>query len=193
MLTGIAVFLILAVAGLAGEMWLVDKLRVTPANDWLADHVWLPFLRLPALIGFVLGAYPELYGLAEGPPLSALLDFNWFGQAINLLFVLPLLFSLLPMAGRLTALLLPIQGIALTALLFTPLAAAVATERVSYFPDAATWFALLLFGFGGHFVGSFAAERLPRRHAAVPAYDAVILLCQAPAIFAYGRALGAQL
>ncbi len=194
MLEGILVFLLLATAAVAGEVLLVDRLREdSRASDWLADHVYLPALRMPALIGFVLGAYPALYGLETGPPLATLLDFDWFGRALNILFILPLLFSLLPVAGRICALVLPVQGMALTALLFTPLAAALAAESPSYWPDSHTWLALAAFGVGGHLLGTWLTERLPRRTLAIPVYDAVILLCQAPAIVAYGRALGRTL
>ncbi|HEX6928910.1 MAG TPA: hypothetical protein VF267_06650, partial [Gammaproteobacteria bacterium] len=72
-------------------------------------------------------------------------------------------------------------------------AAAFAIDAPSYLPDEATIIALLVFGIGGHFAGSGIARRLPQRELALPAYDAVILLCQAPAIFMYGRALGARI
>ena len=193
MLEGMILFLFLAAAGVAGEIVLIDRLRFSPLNDWLADHLYLPALRIPALIGFVLGAYPGLYGIETGPPLTALLDFDWFGRALNALFVLPLLLSLLPVAGRFAALVLPLQGMALTALLFTPLAAALGGASPSYWPDERAWLALAGFGIGGHLLGHFAAARLPDRHLAVPAYDAVVLFCQAPAILAYGHALGAVL
>ncbi len=193
MLEGLLAFLVLAAAGLAGEVLLIDRLRDSRIDIWLADHVYLPALRIPALIGFVLAAYPSLYGLDSGPPLTALLDFDWFGRAMNALFVLPLLFSLLPVAGRFSALVLPLQGMALTALLFTPLAAAMQVEAPAYAPDMAAWLALSGFGFGGHFLGNAIARRLPQRKLALPVHDAVILLCQAPVIFAYGRALGAGL
>lgn len=193
MLEGLLVFHLLAAAGIAGEMLLIDRLRITPLNDWLADHLYLPALRMPALIGFVLGAYPALFGLDSAPPLGTLLDFDWFGQALNLLFVLPLVFSLLPVAGRVTALVLPLQGMALTAMLFTPLAVTFAAERPSLWPDASVWLALLGFGIGGHLLGTYLAERLPRQRRALPAYDAIVLVCQAPAILAYGALLGSHL
>lgn len=186
------VFLALAAAATVGEILLIDRLRVSAANDWLADHIYLPLLRLPALVGFVLASYPALYGLEAAPPLATLLDFDWFGRALNLLFVLPLVFSLVPVAGQVTSLVLPLQGMALTALLFTPLAAALAIDSPSYWPDAAAWFALAVFGVGGHLLGSAVARRLPDRRLAVPLHDAAILLCQAPAILAYGHALGAR-
>src|SRR5690606_18393583 len=115
-------------------------------NHWLIDHVYLPALRMPALIGFVLASYPTLYGLDSGPSLAVLTDFDWFGQALHILFALPLLLSLLPAAGRLPALVLPLQGMALTALLFAPLATVMGTPTPSYWPDAASLVALLGFG-----------------------------------------------
>lgn len=192
MLEGVFIFLVLAALAVAGESILIDRLRVSPANDWLADHLYLPLLRLPALIGFVLASYPALYGLESAPALATLLDFDWFGRTLNLLFILPLVLSLVPVAGRASSLVLPLQGVAVTALLFTPLAAALAVESPSYWPDEHAWIALLFFGVGGHLLGSTLARRLPQRRFAVPLHDAVILLCQAPAILAYGRALGAR-
>ena len=190
MLAGLLTFIFLATLGIGGEILLIDRLRVTPLNDWLAEHVYLPALRMPALIGFVLAAYPSLYGLDAGPPLSSLLDFNWFGRALNILFMLPLLFSLLPVAGRWSALILPLQGMALTALLFMPLLAALDAESVSFLPNIPTLLALLTFGIGGHVLGTAAAERLPRHRNALPAYDGIVLLFQAPAILTYGHMLG---
>jgi len=193
MLEGLFVFLVLATAGIAGEILLIDRLRDSRLDDWLAEHIYLPALRLPALIGFVLGSYPTLYGLESAPPLAVLLDFDWFGRALNVLFMLPLLASLLPLAGRLSALVLPLQGMALAALLFLPLTLALDLPSASYWPDLATLSALLVFGVGGHIAGTAIAERLPRRRLALPAYDATILLFQAPAILAYGNALGRRL
>lgn len=191
MLTGLVLFIVLAVAGLLVEAWLIGHLRHDRLNDWLADHVYLPALRLPALIGFVLGAYPTLYGLSSAPALSHLIDFDWFGQALNLVFVLPLLFSLLPVAGHLPGILLPLQGAALTALLFGPLAAALSVEP-HYFPGAPVLLIMLLLALAGHILGQQLVRRFPENLAA-PLYDAAILACQAPAVLAYGRALGRQL
>ncbi|MBW3566520.1 MAG: hypothetical protein KY410_00950 [Proteobacteria bacterium] len=192
MFAGLLTFLFLAALGVAAEFLLIDRLHESRLNEWLAEHIYLPALRMPALIGFILASYPTLYGLEAGPPLAALLDFNWFGRALNILFMLPLLFSLLPVAGRFSALVLPAQGMALTALLFMPLAAALDLETASYRPDLSTLVALLLFGIGGHVLGTALAERLPRRRAALPAYDATVLAFQAPVILAYGHALGLQ-
>lgn len=193
MLTGIAVFLILATAGLAGEIRLIEKLRVTPANDWLADHVYLPALRMPALIGFVLGAYPALFGLESAPALASLLDFNWFGRALNLLFILPLLVSLAPVAGRFSAIALPIQGIALISLLYLPLQQAMPAAHAVQASHATGWFAVIAFAYAGHALGNFIAERLPRHDLEQVTYDALVLLFQAPLLFSYGRMLGARL
>jgi hypothetical protein len=192
MLEGLIAFTLLAAAAIAGEILLIDRLRISPVNDWLADHIYLPMLRLPALIGFVLASYPALYGLESAPPLATLLDFDWFGRALNLLFILPLLLSLAPVAGQISSLVLPLQGIALTALLFTPLTTALAIDSPSYWPDRSAWLALAVFGVGGHLLGSAVARRLPGRRLAVPLHDAVVLFCQAPAIMAYGHALGAR-
>lgn len=193
MFEGILIFLVLATAGLAGETWLVEKFDRSQANIWLLDHVYLPALRLPALIGFVLASYPSLYGLESGPPLAALLDFDWFGQALNILFLLPLLLSLLPVAGRMPAFVLPLQGMVLAALLFMPLVTVMNIDNPDYRPDITTLFALTGFGIGGHFLGNTLAVRLPQRKFALPARDAIILIFQAPAILAYGRALGSGL
>lgn len=190
MLTGLFAFLLLATAGLAVEIRVVDRLRHSDVDEWLAEHVYLPVLRMPALIGFVLGAYPALYGLDTGPPLSALLDFDWFGRALNILFFLPLLLSLLPVAGRISGLVLPLQAVALTALLFSPLAAMAGLAEPDYGPGYAVWTALLVFALAGHFLGNALAARLPNRTR--PLYDAVVLCCQIPAIALYGRALGMQ-
>lgn len=191
MLAGLLLFILLAVAGLVIEVWLIDRLRHDRLNDWLADHLYLPALRLPALIGFVLGAYPSLFGLTDAPPLGQLIDFDWFGQAMNLLFVLPLLFSLLPVAGRLPGLLLPLQGAALVALLFGPLAHALGVQA-SYYPGSEVLGLMLVLALAGHFLGQQLVRRFPDALAA-PLYDAAVLACQAPAIIAYGRALGRQL
>lgn len=197
MLAGLLTFIFLATLGIVGEILLIDRLRHaldhSRTQEWLTEHVYLPALRMPALIGFVLAAYPSLYGLDAGPPLSSLLDFNWFGRALNILFMLPLLFSLLPIAGRWSALILPLQGMSLTALLFMPLAAALEVQAASFLPDMATLLALLTLGIGGHVLGTTAAEHLPRHRNALPAYDGIVLLFQAPAILAYGRMLGVDL
>jgi len=104
--------------------WLGRRLLVAvgevESTHWLFERLLIPSARALALVVFILLAYPTLFGLTEAPSLGSLLNAerSRITHLVNLTFALSLLLPVLPVVGRLPALVLPIQGMAAASLLF---------------------------------------------------------------------------
>ncbi len=187
--------------------WLGRRLLVTVSDvestHWLAEHLLIPAARALALVVFILLAYPTLFGLAEAPKLAELLAAGRgrITSLVNLSFVLSLLLPLLPVIGRLPALVLPIQGMAAASLLFHWLAATQPSHWIDYWPNWPALGTLLAMAVAGHalarWLSATFAEALQKHYekAGLEAliYRSLILTVQAPVILFYGLSLGRQL
>ncbi|MCG8433610.1 MAG: hypothetical protein MJA83_06240, partial [Gammaproteobacteria bacterium] len=122
---------------------------------------------------------------------------NWFSSMLNWAWIIMLLLPLLPVVGRLSAVILPIQAAALAALLFTWLAEFRGLQEFSYWPGGSAVTSMLVIAITGHFAAAWTAGLLAGRsdradwHESI--YDTVVLIFQAPAILIYTHSLGAQL
>jgi len=187
--------------------WLGGRLlaRVSDiaSTHWLAEHLLIPAARALALVAFILFAYPTLFGLAEAPKLAELLAAGRgrITSLVNLSFALSLLLPLLPVIGRLPALVLPIQGMAAASLLFHWLVATQPSAWIEYWPNWPALGILLAMAFAGHalarWLSDIFATALQRHYekAGLEAliYRSIILALQAPVILFYGLLLGRQL
>jgi hypothetical protein len=83
-------------------------------------YLIIPAARTVALVSFILIAYPVLFGMASALPVSALLTAGdmRFTHLVNLVFFLSLLLPLFPLFNHWPAVVLPLQGIAASTLLF---------------------------------------------------------------------------
>ena len=171
-------------------------------GGWLWEHFYAPLLRAGVLVAFLLLAAPDIYGVT-GPHSATGLLFaveGRFGHLLGLVFLLSLALPLLPVVGALPALVLPIQGVAGTALVFGWLAQSAGLSEVSYWPGLGTLFLLcglsvvaywlatravaLIQGIGTHWNFADLDELV---------FEAVLLLFQAPVIIVYSSSLGRQL
>lgn len=176
------------------ELRLERHYRQHPATSWIAGHIFIPLAEVLALLLFLLIAYPVPYGLPGAPGILSLLGNDGrVSDLINLLFLLSLLLPLLPGFGRLPGVVLLIQALAATALLFHWLAQWLQTE-VSLAPG---WLALALI-----LVWAWTGQQLVRRLAPTQGEELTqgrILhwhltgAVQLPAIMIYGQSLGRQL
>ena len=174
-----------------------------PVSEWMLEHIALPFGRAVALTLFVLTAYPLLFGLEHAPSLGALLNARdgRLSALLNLAFILTLLLPLLPRLGLRQGLVLPLQGIGLSTLLFHWLVIAAAPIEVHYWPGwgNALWIVALAFatpplaGWLAGELGGWLNRRLERSGAERLVYEGVLLLMQAPSILIYTSGLGRQL
>jgi len=167
------------------------------------DRIGIPLLRALLMVVFICIAYPSLFGIVEAPGLSTLLtsDELHFSHLINLVFITTLFFPLIPVIGRFNALILPAQGIAATALLFSWLGAALHADNISLFPNTKTvttiilmagftwWLALKL----SHSIGILLDKKFNREGFIDLTGRSLLLVLQTPVILIYSLYLGKQL
>ncbi|BCO32970.1 hypothetical protein TspCOW1_30730 [Thiohalobacter sp. COW1] len=176
------------------ELRLEPHYHQHPASAWIADHIFIPLAEVLALLAFLLLAYPVPYGLTTAPGMLELLSADGrITDLINLLFLLSLLLPLLPGLGQLPGVVLLVQALAATALLFHWLGQRLQLE-VSLAPG---WLALGLI-----LIWAWVGQRLVRRLAPMQGEALTpgrILhwhltgAVQLPAILIYGQSLGRQL
>lgn len=197
------VHLALLITLLAGFSWLGHHTQGIPVTDWLLEHVAHPLARAAVLVVFVLIAYPALFGLSQVPDWSELLaaERGRLQSLLNWVFLASLLLPLVPVLGRLQALVLPVQGMVACALLFSWLAQAQGWTHVTLWPSGPTAASLILLTLVTHALASLAArpvgawidQRFALLGAEALAFEAMVIVAQIPVILLYGLSLGAQL
>ena len=97
-----------------------EKIDASIVLEWMYSHIGLPFARVILVLIFILSAYPALYGVDLIPSLgNVLLEHSErIHSLINWLFVSSLVIPFIPMVGIIPALVIPIQAILATAMLF---------------------------------------------------------------------------
>jgi hypothetical protein len=170
--------------------------------EWIAEHIVLPVARIAVLLVFIGAAYPALFGVAEAPALFSLLDQgeHRINTLINAAFLASLLFPLLPLLGGMPGVVLPVQGIAASGLLFSWLANSLGFS-ITLWPGWATAGMMLAWAELGHRLAVWSARGVGSRidawgdyiGAEKLVYDLIILFLQAPAILVYTLSLGQQL
>lgn len=201
----ISAALVYAVAAIVG-IWVFDKVDRSLDEvflSWAWRHIAMPLLRAALMLLFILLAYPVLFGLSEAPPLDALLskDPLRINYMLNLLFLVTLLFPLIPVLGERDELVLPAQGIAASMLLFSWLAAALNAGPVHYWPGSVTVALILLLAVITHWLAvslsALAGERLDQamnvENAGELLARALVLFMQYPVIIVFCQGLGEQL
>ena len=187
--------------------WLGRRLLVSvgdiESSHWLAEHLLIPAARALALVVFILLAYPALFGLSEAAKLGELLSAGRgrITSLVNLTFVLSLLLPLLPVIGRLPALVLPIQGMAAASLLFHWLVTSLPPQSIEFWPDWPVLGILLTMAFASHALARWLSaviatglrQRFEKAGLEALVYRSIILILQAPVILLYGLSLGQQL
>ena len=171
--------------------------------QWLWDHIGIPLLRASLMLIFIALAYPTLFGLEEAPSLVMLLSAEEMriNYLLNLIFIITLLFPVIPVVGKWEEVILPLQGIAATALLFSWLCEALKLEDVSYWPGINTLVSIILLTFITHHVsnrislslGNCLNEKFNVKHSEELLSKGIIIFIQAPIILLFSLALGKQL
>ncbi|HEY1076744.1 MAG TPA: hypothetical protein VGE51_08640 [Fontimonas sp.] len=193
--------IVVALACFAGAacalFWLEERLHHMTYSDlaqaWVESFL-LPLCRAFALMLLILLAYPGLFGRAGLPPLQQIvfgID-GRFDHLINVLFLAGLLLPALPGARKVAGLVLPLQGMAGVAMLFSWLAQALQIT-VHLLPSAAQWLTLGVLSAIAMLAAwllTRAVDDLTRRQ---DLYDLLLLCLQAPTLLVYGRMLGSQI
>lgn len=104
--------------------------------QWPWANIGLSLLRSALMLIFILTAYPTIFGIVDAPPLAALFNENAtrVNYLVNMLFVTTLLFPLIPIIGKWEELILPVQAIAASSVLFSWTAAEIGISTVHYWP-----------------------------------------------------------
>lgn len=123
--------------------------------QWNWDHVAMPLIQVLLIILFIVIAYPVVFGINAAPSIGAVLSDGEIRMNIlvNLLFVLTLLFPLIPIIGNWNELILPLQGIAASMMIFSWLASEVGIERISYWPGFLNILMIIFVAFITHKLG----------------------------------------
>ena len=172
-------------------------------SEFIFEKFLIPLARALGLMVFILLCYPVLFGLTEAPPLSQLLSTGSLrsNTLMNVMFIVPLLFSLIPIVGSIPALILPVQGIAGSSLAFSWMQGALKVEQIQYLPDGATILFIILLAIVTHTVARWISlhisENINRKFNLDDghkiAYRIVVVAAQMPVIIIYTQGLGSQL
>ena len=199
----IALFIEIALA--IPIIYLLEKLREkldeSALLEWLYAHVGLPFARVLLILLFILAAYPALYGVDHFPSITTVLfeHSERIHSLINWLFLTSLIIPFIPMVGVIPALVVPIQSILATALLFNW--ATRDMQTASLLPNLWILLLFIILSIVTHkiakvfaeFIGKSTQKNISQQDMTHLVYESTLLAFQAPAILVYGFYLGSQL
>ena len=188
------VFAALSMATAWLEQFLHQRTREQVLRLW-AEWFLLPLARTFCLMAFIVLAGASLYGLRATPSPAELLAQapDRANSLITWLFFTGLLLPAIPLLRRTPGLILPLQGGAGVALIFTWLATAMDFHGVRLLPDLPMLLMLAaLSGFAmacAQLLTQAVTDEVRRQEA----YDLLLLWLQLPPLVVYGHWLGRQL
>ena len=174
-----------------------------PVGNWIWDVLGASLFRAIVMVGFVLVAYPALFGLRQAPAIADLLAQGALRltNLINVAFVLSLLLPLLPLFRQQAGLVMIVQGIVATAMVFGWYADWLGAVSIGPWPGLAPLMVVCGVAFVVHQIALPIGHTLGQRlddlcgshglDRIVP--HATALVAQGPTILIYGYALGQQL
>jgi hypothetical protein len=127
---------------------LLIKISHEPGSHWIARQIIGPFVHVLLLIAYIYICYPVIFGLQEAPALSELLDKS-HGRTmklINIVFAVSVILPLLPVIGRFSALILPLQAITASAVIYSWLSEAM-SRNYTIIPGAGTLLLIIILSF----------------------------------------------
>ena len=203
-LFALATLIIMSIAGELLAVRLLNAVSEVPVSEWIFAHLVLPGGRAFMLVVFILIAYPTLFGLDAAPSIDLLMHAgpNRMTTLVNVIVILPvMLLPVIPVIGALHAMVLPLQGIAASALLFHWLTQALEKPEVSYWPGFPVIGLLIVLAIISHAAASWItgviAEQVERdlniSQANDVIYNVVVSVFQIPVILLYTLALGSRL
>lgn len=202
-LMAMGVYALLAATEPFLERWIERVFDDNPPVLWFQEHLGIPLLRAACVVIFVYLAYPSLFGLREAPPLGTLLAAH-AGATSTLLgvaFLVALISPVVPLLYRHPELVLPIQGMLATALLFEWLTDWLHMSSVSPWPGtdvmllaaAGAWLMHRLARRIGRLLGASADAATGRAGYDVLAVHVITMIAQLPVILIYGTGLAARI
>ena len=174
-----------------------------PILNYCWDKIGLPFIKTALILIFILLVFPINFGIEEAPSISELLSLNdkRSNFLLNIIFLLTFFFPLIPVIGKWEELIIPLQGILASMIIFTWLCHSMHIETYSLFPDGKTLFLIFIISFITHQLAALLSvslgdyfDKLYHRegfHELI--FKGVVLIMQSPVIFIFGLYLGRQL
>ncbi len=198
----IFIYCISIIASLFVFTYFQDKSNNSFTRSYL-DNILLPLIMAFLMIGFILLVYPLNFGMESAPSINELLsrDDTRSNFLINMIFLLTFVFPLLPVIGKWEELIIPLQGILASMIIFRWLCQALAIENYSLFPDFKTISLIIIISLITHWLAKYFAAHLGeyldklyhREGFQVLIFKVVVLIMQSPVIFIFGSYLGKQL
>ena len=174
-----------------------------PLLLWHWDNIVTPLSEAVMLILFISLAFPEIFGIRQAPSIGRLLLGGELriNNLVNVLFLITLLFPLIPVFGERRELVLPLQGIAAVMMIFNWLAHELRLEQISYWPGMQNIILILVVAVLSYWLAARLAAFIGHRfdtHFNVTQSGALfarcmILFMQSPALLIYSAGLGKQL
>lgn len=190
----IFLFVLGSVGLLIVEEYLHDHPSLSNLGAWLGEHLYIPMLRAGLVLIFVTAAYPALFGLHDAPALNSLLSaghyrLDWW---INGVLLVSLALPAVPGLGRIPGIVLTIQGMVASAMLFGWLAQDMGLTQYWLLPGWSLLAKILLITGTAGLLSWMAGNYLPFARKRLVA-ESLRLLAQMPALIIFGGALGRQL
>ena len=194
MLTAIVFFVLGSIGLLIVEERLHQNPSLTRIGNWLIEHLYLPTLRAALVLVFVTLAYPALFGMEEAPGIGNLLAAGrhrldwWINGVLLVSFALPSI----PGLCRIPGVILTIQGMVASAILFGWLARDLGINQYWLLPDLKLLVKILFITGSAGLLAQMAGRYLEVARKKLVA-ESLRLVAQMPALIIFGSALGKQL
>lgn len=196
--------ILMSVVGELAAIRLLNAVADVPVSEWIFAHFVLPAGRAFMLVVFIIIAYPALFGLSTAPAIDLLMQAgpNRMTTLVNVIVVLPvILLPLIPVIGGMHAMVLPLQGMVASSLLFHWLTQAYDKPDLSYWPGFNVVGLVIVLAILSHaaarWTAGVIAEQIQRDlnidHANEVVYNIVVSAFQIPVILVYTLALGRKL
>jgi hypothetical protein len=167
------------------------------------DKIGMPLVRTFLIIGFILLIYPINFGIESAPSINKLLSIGDMRSSflINIIFLLTFFFPFIPVIKKWEELIIPLQGILASMIIFSWLCQGLNLESYHLLPDFKTISFIIIISLITHWLAIFFSshtgkyfDKLYHREGfQVLIFKAVVLIMQSPVIFIFGRYLGKQI
>ncbi len=173
------------------------------ALQYCWDKIGMPLLRVLLIIGFILMVYPVNFGLVTAPSLTDLFSVDDMRSSflINLVFFLTFFFPMIPLIGKWEELLIPLQGILCSMIIFSWLCKELSIQDYYLFPNIITLGLIVIISLITHWLAEYFSEHIGdyldnlyhRDGFKELVFKGVVLIMQSPVIFIFGLFLGKQI
>ncbi len=193
------VFVLVSLALLVVEERLMHVVEGVPVTGWLAEHIYIPMLRVVSVLLFVTLAYPDIFGLDTPSTIGDIFvaGRGRFDDWLNAVLIVSFLLPAIPVVSRLPGIILTVQGVIACCLLFAWVAPVHGLENPVYWMGWTVFLRSILvtvIAAGLGYLLHRILENDPGKEKLselVP--EALRLAAQLPAITLYASALGAQI